>query len=397
MNVLIKKKRTIIIFIFFAMYLCIGLTVFKDYGLSWDCPGNRMIGEVSLEYVLHDNQDIFEHEDRHYGPAFEMIPYTFELIFNIKDSRKIFLMRHLVNFLFFYIGVIFFYKLCLYHFRNWKLALLGCILLVLSPRIFADSFYNSVDITFLVMFIISIYTLFLLLDKKTLLFTIIHALSCAILIDIRIFGILVPFLTAMMLITALASAERKNKKIEIAVIICLYIFLLVFFVVLFWPALWEDPFSYFYEFFIQMISYVVPIPGVLYFGKYISVDSLPWHYALVWIGITTPLLYLIFFASGCIFLAKKLLRHPFTILTKERNNSIFLIWCFLPLVLAIVLKVALYDGWRHLFFIYPAFLIISLTGLKFIFQVLQQRLNKTTYRILNNIFITAIFLLQLYY
>ena len=45
---------------------------------------------------------------------------------------------------------------------------LGSLFLILSPRIFAHSFYNSKDLAFLSFFIISIYTMVRYLEEKTL-------------------------------------------------------------------------------------------------------------------------------------------------------------------------------------------------------------------------------------
>ena len=125
-------------------------------------------------------------------------------------------MRHLVTFLLFYTSVFFFYRLCKYRFNSWKIGLLGSLFLILSPRIFAHSFYNPKDLPFLSMFIISIYTLVSYLNRKTLPRAAIHALICALLIDIRILGIIVPLFTVIFLFADLLIIKPikiKNKKI----------------------------------------------------------------------------------------------------------------------------------------------------------------------------------------
>lgn len=45
----------------------------------------------------------------------------------------------------FLVGVIFFCLLCRRVFKSWMLAVMGSLFLVLQPRIFAHSFYNSID------------------------------------------------------------------------------------------------------------------------------------------------------------------------------------------------------------------------------------------------------------
>ncbi|MFB0526329.1 MAG: glycosyltransferase family 39 protein [bacterium] len=163
-------------------------------------------------------------------------------------------MRHLVTFLLFYTSVLFFYRLCKYRFGSWKIGLLGSLFLILSPRIFAHSFYNSKDIACLAMFIISIYTLLKYLDKKNLSTATFHVLTCALLIDIRIVGIIVPFLTFIFLIADLLVIKRiEGKRIMVSFLI--YMFLLIFSTILFWPVLWKNPFYHFISAFKEMSRY----------------------------------------------------------------------------------------------------------------------------------------------
>jgi hypothetical protein len=51
-----------------------------------------------------------------------------------------------------------------------------------------------------------------------------------------------------------------------------------------------------------------------------------------------------------------------------------ILWCFLPVLLVIGLKSVVYDAWRHVFFIYPAFLTISLHGLIVVKNAIKARI-----------------------
>ena len=116
----------------------------------------------------------------------------------------------------------------------------------------------------------------------------------------------------------------------------------------------------------------------MYLGKYINPEILPWHYFFVWFFSTTPVLFIIFIICGIVYFLQKYL--PFflkisfsknTQLWKSREdmNILFLFLCFfIPLFIVITLNSTLYNGWRHLFFIYPVLIIISLFGLKNIFK-----------------------------
>ena len=145
----------ILVVLFFAAILCIGICVYKDYGISWDELVSRNNGLLTYKYVFEGDQEILTYRDRYYGTAFELLLLIAEKPFDFKDPRDIFFFRHLATFFLFWIASIFFYFLCKDHFKDWKMGLAGSLFLILSPRIFAHSFFNSKDLAFLSLFIIS--------------------------------------------------------------------------------------------------------------------------------------------------------------------------------------------------------------------------------------------------
>lgn len=388
---LIEKKYKIVVCLFFAAYLFIGISIFKHYGISWDEHWQRRIGIINSLYASKEVQRLLIDEERYHGAAFETLLVTIERILNLTESsRAIFFMRHLVTFLLFYTGVLFFYLLCKYRFGSWKIGLLGSLFLILSPRIFAHSFYNSKDIACLAMFIISIYTLIRYLDKKTFSAAAFHALACALLIDIRIVGIIVPFFTLIFLIADLLIIKtNKTKCKKIIVSFFIHAFLLIFFTVLFWPVLWENPFHHFINAFKLMSRYSWS-GEVLYLGNYVKATNLPWHYIPVWIIISTPVFYTFWFFTGCFVSMKLLLRNLTQFYLSKRNDFIFIVWFFLPLVVVIGIRSVLYDGWRQMFFVYPAFLMLSLVGLTSLFEFIKLKFQGLNYKIIS---VTLIFII----
>jgi len=365
----VKMNHKIIVAIFFTAYLFIGVCAVGDYGISWDDPITRIAGVVTYEYVFRGEEALFSFSDRFHGTAFELPLYAVEKAFNLtRDPRLVYLARHFITFLLFFLGVIFFYKLCRDRFRSWKMGLLGSLFLVLSPRIFAHSFYNSKDIAFLAVFIISVYTLIRFLRKKSFSAAVCHALACAYLIDIRVAGIMVPVLTVLFLVLDAAVAGKGDLKARDTVLSFLvYAVCLTGFTVLFWPFLWRDPVRNFLGTISHMSRY--PWPGtVLYLGQYLKATELPWHYVPVWMGITTPVVYIACFIAGCFATGRSFFRTPRQYYTGNKLDLICVLWFFVPIVMVIVLRSVLYDGWRQMFFIYPAFLMIALAGLKAVFE-----------------------------
>ena len=372
---LVEGKHLRIIAVFFAVLFIVGISVFMDYGLSYDEARNWGFGNSVYSHVLTGTNVLekYESHEKTHGPTFEFTLAALEKGLGINNGKDLYFMRHLATFLMSYIGIVFFYLLCTHLFKDWKLGLLGCLFLTLTPRIFAHSFYNSVDLPLMTLFIISFYTLIRYLNRKSLRRAAVHALACAILIDIRVIGAIVPLFT-LLFIGWESIGFKKNKKeiIKIGKSLLIYLSLLIFFTILLWPLLWGNPLG-------NALAAVGeisndPMQGnVLYIGQYIKATEVPWHYTPVWIAITTPVLYLALFAAGIFFSAKSLLKKSKKRMLERRETLLILLWFFLPITAAGAMGSTLFDGWRHLYFIYPAFLIISLAGLAGLFRIIKTK------------------------
>jgi len=389
---LIERRYKILVCIFFVVYLFVGISIFKDYGMSWDEPATRTNGIKALKHVLGGDESLFNYKYRYYGTAFEGPLVFIEIILRLtKNSRSVYLMRHLATFLLFYAGAFFFYLLCRHRFGSWKMGLLGSLFLILSPRIFAHSFYNSKDISCMAMFIISIYTLLKFLDKKTFLRALFHALACAILIDIRIVGVLVPFLTLVFLVFGGLFEEDHTKIKSVIRNALVYILFLILFTILFWPLLWKTPLYHFKEAFQQMSHYPWN-ETVLYLGKQVEAYSIPWHYVPVWIAVSTPLLYTGLFLTGSFILVKTFVKDPVQFFLKRRDDLVFILWFFFPIAIVILFNAVLYDAWRQMFFIYPAFLMIALSGVVFLSEFIKIKFQGEKQKIMNIAFVCIMIL-----
>jgi hypothetical protein len=371
-----RGKYQLLACLFLLFYFIVGMSIYRDYGLSADELPQQRIGAMSWKYVLSGNFSYtpsFRNKD--YGPAFEMFLTGMERLLKLQDSREIFFMRHLINFLLFFVSVWVFHLLCRYHFGDHKIALLGALFLILSPRIFADSFYNSKDLPFLSMCIISMYTLVRLSQERSFLTAAAHGLSCALLIDIRIPGVVLVVITLFSLGSDLIGSrtdhQRSSKTVKL---IFVYLAVLIPSVIAFWPYLWHNPVNNFIDAFMSMSRFHRWRGFVLYFGDHIKGTELPWHYVPLWIMITTPLLYVFaFFVGLCVFLSG-FLRKPINYLSGDqtyRRQMLFFLCFFLPLSAVIAFKSVLYNGWRQMFFIYPAFLLISLSGIASILRFIR--------------------------
>lgn len=407
-NIIIKKINKnfkLTIFIFFLLYLIIGLFIYNDYGISFDEPYQRSIGLATFNFIFKGDNTLLENRIyKMYGPIFEIIPSAIEKIFNIYETYIIYNIRHLLVYLFFVAGVYFFYKLLLLIFNNWKIGLIGCSFLIITPRIFAHSFYNSKDAVFLSMFIISIYTFILYLQRRDLVILILHSLTSALLIDIRIMGIMIVLINFIIFFIDLLFFKKNNSNLlDIFIHIFVYIIFLICFTIIFWPALWNNPIKTFIETF-NLMRTSFWNGTVLYFGEQFKAKDLPWHYLPVWIIISTPLMYIILFFIGIIFFIINSIKNKLFYYLNCKALFICFLWLFLPILSFYVFDSIIFDEWRHLFFIYPAILVFSVFGLIAIYKIIKVKIKNLNIKnfltslliliILSNLFSTVIFMVR---
>ena len=144
-----EQHKNWIVFFFFLIYFICGCLIYRDYGIAVDDVPQKLLGEQSFDYIFHGNPDLLSSRDKDHGAAFELTATYLYKVLGLHTDVQIYYFRHLAGFISFYIGTIFFFLLIKLRFKNWKLGLLGSLLLILSPRIFESSFVNSKDIPFM--------------------------------------------------------------------------------------------------------------------------------------------------------------------------------------------------------------------------------------------------------
>lgn len=342
-------------------FTCIvSIFIFKDYGISWDEDTQRETGKLTYEYIFNDNQELLNWPDKDYGVAFELPLYMLEKALNLKDSRDIYLSRHLATHLFYLVGAFFLFLLIDLLYKNKWLATIGFLLLVLNPRIYAHSFFNTKDIPFMAMFIICLYLNAKAFKTKQIKYFILLGFSYGLLINLRLMGALLPFLSTLFLFFDYwIEKDKTNLKLWLilTVISCLTLYVS-------WPYLWNNPFFNFYEAFRNMSKFRWG-GHVLFNGDITKSRLIGWKYIPTWFSITTPILYLMSGLFGTVILVYYFIKSPYNYLRNilNRNFLVFLICFFGPVFVVIVLRSVLYDGWRQLYFIYPSFILLCVYGL----------------------------------
>ena len=409
-----SKYSTYLVFIFFLSFFLLGLAIFRGFGFSIDEPFHRTTGYFWLYTILKDvspsseyliylkdlldemewSKNFFDGYFHAYGPVFDTFSAVLEQLLGISSDKEVFEFKHLLTFLTFFLSGIYFFKLINERFNSNLFSIILVFIYFTTPRIFAESFYNSKDIIFMSFCVFSIFYYFASYKDNSLKHLILFSLFAALATQIRIMGILlILFYLSFVLWEALEDWKniKKNYLRIFLTIIFYFIFLYVF-----WPFLWSDPFTNLIKTFLTFSNYDWGLK-VFYLGDYISADNLPWHYVFVWIFVTTPLIYIVFFLLGFINILKVLLKNISSLESSLKNklwiNSMqkkdfFMLFFFLtPIVTVILLNSTLYGGWRHLYFVYPAFIYLVGIGIYYFYSKIREFISNKILFILSILFI----------
>lgn len=390
----------IIVILFFFGLTALGLFIFKDYGFALDEHVNRENGAVTLRYIISiieyltdtDIQwaksalfsfhgDLGTYRDRDYGVAFDLPAMLIERIFNIDTSRNQFLLRHLLTYFVFLLGLRSFYLIIKERFSDWRVGILATAFMVCSPRIFAESFYNNKDIVFMSLFVTALYYSWRLITVPTVKNSILPSLFSALAIDVRIVAVIIPII--VFVATMLTMLRNQSRPMLQLIAFVTYLLLTATFTILFWPWLWTSPFTHFAEAVGNMANFRW-INWVLYRGHYYPSNHLPWHYLPIWIVITTPILYLALSALGLIAISKTVLRNRFRLwgTDRELQDLMYLSVLVAPIAGAVLFKSTIYDGWRQFYFLYPALIYIAVLGLVLLWRCCRSNLLKNVLLVL---------------
>ena len=94
----------------------------------------------------------------------------------------------------------------------------------------------------------------------------------------------------ILLLKSLRGNELLKKNLKFIV----YFFPITFiFIIVFWPYIWNDPINNFLFGISQLLSADFSMTS-LYMGEFILSKNAPWHYPIVWIGITSPTIVILF-------------------------------------------------------------------------------------------------------
>jgi hypothetical protein len=364
---------------FFAVFLMVGVLTFRDYGTYLDEADQINIGILNYKFLHTGNPAVLNFRDWDHGAIFEIFIVAAQRFFRTGFTMlDVYNARHLDVYLTFWASAVVFFMLIWHRFRNWMIGLTGSAFLFLSPIIYGNAFYNSKDIPFLSAIILVLFSQMLFLESPNLPRAVFHALACALAIDIRIPGVIFPLITIGMFGLQWLAVNRREffpRPKQALASIMVFILVMVGLIVVFYPSIWPDPVGLFVKAFLQL-SHRGWTCCNLFFGQYYTADTTPWYYVPGWIGISTPLYYVILFLLGVGVLVSRVFSKPYLALTPDKRLSLIYLGSFiLPIAAVVIGGSVIYNSWRHLFFVYAPFLVIAMEGFVYLLRVLRRWLN----------------------
>ena len=354
-----------------ALFLMTGLAIVDDYGVMANANDQRIYVIGTLNYALHGDPGLLRMvAHRFYGFAFEAPLFLLtERVLGLEDPRHVYLARHVLTHLFFLIGGFCCYLLAFRLSGDRLIALLVMLLFLLSPRLYANSFFHFRAPVFASAFVMALLFVSRAFDKDSLGAYRWCGAATGLLVNLRIMGIALFAIVLVFQAWAWFRAEGPTARRRAAATTGGFALWggLVLFISL--PYLWGDPAGRLAEMFAALANHPTVIDE-LFRGQVFSSAALPWDYVLRWFAISQPPVTLLLglLGLGALGLAVWGALRRGLGGAAELRFGVLLATCFaLPLVAFVLLRPNTHSAWRHFYFLHGPFCLLAtfaLTGLR---------------------------------
>jgi len=382
MNFQFKKILEKPIVLLITVNILIGLFVYRDFGLTWDEPyfysyGDALGYAYSPKEWFSGNFDLYysygasgdDHKNR--GPAYLFLARN--IVYGVEalgaDSASAW---HLVNFLFFQLGIYFLYRISK-RWMNEPGALFAATFFTFQPLLWGHSFINPKDPPFLTFFLAALCIGFEMVDaiendeKKKTKKILLASFFLGIATSIRVLGPLAGLLVFIYFLTK----GKMMKDVSAWRSFIFYGFLSVIIMFATWPYLWENPIGNFINVF-QFMSDNPTNLSVLYNGVVYNASELPRSYLpfMLVTTLTEPtwILFAIGVMSGYWRPINSRRKKPKTYRDKIVSLSLMFALFLILITYVLVRKPSMYDGFRHFLFIIPPVFIFVGIGFQFVME-----------------------------
>ena len=374
-----------LVLVVWALFLITGLAIVDDYGVAPDAADQHGIGNNTVNYVLHDDPTLLRTHDRFYGAAFEAPLFLLtERVLGLEDPRHVYLARHVLTHLLFLIGGFCCYLLAFRLSGDRLIALLVMALFLLSPRLYAHSFFNVRDPMFASAFVMALLFASRAFDRDSLGAYRWCGMAVGLLVHLRVMGVVL--FAIVLVFRAWGWFRTEGGAARRRIVATTGAFALWGSLVLFisLPYLWGDPAGRLSEYWMVLADHPV-VQRELFRGQAFSGAALPWDYMLHWFAISQPPVTLLLGLLGLVGLVALGLAAGGVVRRgagaawggAELRFGVLLATCFaLPLLAFVLLRPNTINGWRHFYFLHGPFCLLATFALMGLRQLSVRGLRK---------------------
>lgn len=335
-------------------FLALHVVTFSQFGIQWDEPAHQHLALSTWEAIRGKTATIQLQRENliFYGSWFDLANgFVGSLAYRHFGLSEIDAF-HVLIFLTALAGIAIHVAFTNQLFGQ-SVAWWSVIFLLFLPRFTAHAHYNPKDIPLATLSAVTLACLFQTLTKGRWKWALAAGLTLGLGSALQVTFLIIPLIFTVSLVLASRIKSLSLTKRGLA-LTGLSLAIAASLLWLAWPATWLDPLLPF-----KAVSFFLSHdwPGiVLYLGKIYSASQVPWHYPLVYLATTTPLITLVLLMLGISQSARRIRR-------RKRVWPTFLIltWLVIPLLIAAKPGTLKYDGVRH--FLLAVFPLSTLAGI----------------------------------
>ncbi|MDO4526528.1 MAG: glycosyltransferase family 39 protein [Candidatus Saccharibacteria bacterium] len=371
-----EHRGRIFIVLFFAILFAVGMHFLPNVNGNFDENTEQNIllanvkdytealGADEITNAIHNKgiEAISVDPNRDHGVA-PYYPFAPILALKGRFPHTVSVLWHFYTFCLAFIGVVFFYLLIQYLFKNKKLSVILTALYFFTPRIFIDSLHNNKDIVLMALLVVMIYFGVRFIREKKFRWAVWFAFVGAFVCNIKILGLFFVGLIGIGYIARLTIKKEWNMRnflcglTAVLLVFCLYLLLT--------PAIWGNGFALF-EYIQYCLGNAVSFSAnasVMFEGTYYNYfkNPLPWYYLPKLIAASIPIIISVLFVVSTIVVVVDFVKSIKNRRLSFSNSAMVLILLMflVPLTFAMFSRPNLYNGWRHFYFLYPLMVLVG--------------------------------------
>ena len=338
-----------------------------DYGMTWDeqprfAHGTRVLSFYRGELSVSDFPADGSHQ---YGALFDVTAHGVHQLL----GGDLWMTRHRVNAIFGALGILA-TGLLTATLLTPSAGMLAMVLMVLSPRYLGHAMNNPKDIPFAALCMAALLSFVLLRSeppflswRRALAIGVALALPLGVrpgaLLYLMYFGVCV----LALIVRARAWSVREIGSAAARLMVVGLVMLVAGCV--FWPWALQNPLVRPFQALLGAADF--NWAGTrLFNGENITAEYPPWSYLPTWMAITIPPVVLAGLVLSLIAMVSDV---------RYRRPWLIGLWgvAAFPVVAAIAARSTLYDGWRHVLFVYPPLIVLAAAGWNFLVTERQRR------------------------